>query len=128
MTVRWNLSRAERDAFLASRVLGDAHAATEGPGALAERVARREVRRRTYAAGAPVVPLPRSRRAAVTPRPSAAMSPIGAVAVLLGLVVLVGGLIACAVTGQWAGLMFVIPLGLGPMLWAGRGGRDGLPR
>lgn len=118
------LSRIERDAYLAARTAGDAHAAQEGPAALAGRVARREVRRRLYAAGVPAVPLPgrRKGRAAVAP----AMSPLGAVAVLLGLAVLVGGTIACAVTGQWAGMVLVVPFGLGPMLWAGRGGRDGL--
>lgn len=127
MSSRSGLSRAERDAYLASRLLGDLHAAQEGPSALAGRVARRELRRRLYAAGVPIVPAARVRRA----RPTAtapAMSPLGAVAVLLGLVVLVGGIIACAVTGAWAGLVLVLPAGLAPMLWAGRGGRDGLPR
>ena len=55
------------------------------------------------------------------------MSTLGALAVMFGLVVLLGGTIACAVTDQWAGMVFVAIFGLGPMLWAGRGGRDGLP-
>jgi hypothetical protein len=54
------------------------------------------------------------------------MSAVGAVAVFVGLVILVGGTITCAVSGQWAGMIFVVIFGFGPMLWAGRGGRDGL--
>lgn len=110
-----------------SRTAGDLHAASEGPGALAERVARRQVRRAAFRGGAPVYLRPRgAKKAPAGPPPQ--MSPLGAVAVFFGLVVLVAGTIACAVSGQWAGMVFVLVFGLGPMLWAGRGGRDGLPR
>jgi hypothetical protein len=122
------LAQAERDAYLASRTAGDLHAAQDGPGALAGRVARREVRRRLYQAAAPVVPLPRSGGKRTTAGPAPQMSPLGAFAVFFGLVVLVGGTIACAVSGQWAGMVFVVVLGFGPMAWAGRGGRDGITK
>lgn len=123
------LSRFERDAYLASRTAGDLHAAGEGPGALAERVARRQVRRRLYAAGAPLVPLPRGgRRNPATAARAPRMGPLGALTVLLGLVVLVAGLIGCAVSGNWAAMLLVLPIGLGLMLFAGRGGRDGIRR
>jgi hypothetical protein len=55
------------------------------------------------------------------------MSPFDALLVLVGLVVLIGGVIACAVSGNWAGLFFVIPISIGAFQFAGRGGRDGLP-
>lgn len=120
------LSRAERDLYLASRTAGDLHAAEEGPGALAGRVTRRQLRRRLYAAGVPVVPLPRGRGKPAATGPAPKMSTARAVAVLLGLVVLVAGTIGCAVSGNWAAMVLVLPLGLAPMLWAGRGGRDGI--
>lgn len=121
------LSRAERDLYLASRTAGDLHAAGEGPAALAERIARRQVRRRLYQRGAPAVPLPRGYRRPAAAGTTPQMSGVAAFAALVGLVVLVGGTIACAVTGQWADMIFVVIFGFGPMLWAGRGGRDGLP-
>jgi hypothetical protein len=121
------LAQAERDLYLASRTAGDLHAAETGPAALAERVARPHQRRRRYGAGVAVVPLPRSRRRPTAGDQAPQMSAVGALAVFVGLVILVGGTIACAVSGQWAGMIFVVIFGFGPMLWAGRGGRDGLP-
>jgi hypothetical protein len=121
------LAQAERDLYLASRTAGDLHAAEKGPAALAERVTRRQVRRRLYQARVPIVPLPRGRRRSAAARSAPQMSAVGALAVFFGLVILVGGTIACAVSGQWTGMIFVVIFGFGPMLWAGRGGRDGLP-
>lgn len=122
------MSRAERDLYVASRTAGDIEAAERGPEALAGRVARRQLRRAAFRGG---MPLYLSRRRTGAPASSGAapsMSPLGALAVMFGLLVLVGGTIACAVTGAWAGMVFVVIFGFGPMLWAGRGGRDGLPR
>lgn len=56
------------------------------------------------------------------------MSGVDVLAVLLGFAVLIGGLIACAVTGNWAALVLVLPIGFGLLIYAGRGGRDGQPR
>jgi hypothetical protein len=73
------------------------------------------------------VPLPRVHRQSAAPGPAPLMGAVSALAALFGLVVLVGGTIACAVSGQWADMIFVAIFGFAPMLWAGRGGRDGLP-
>jgi hypothetical protein len=59
-----------------------------------------------------------------TPR----MSALDSIAALLGFAVLVAGIVGCAVTGDWAGMIFVLPIAFGLMLFAGRGGRDGIPR
>lgn len=119
------MSDLERDLYLAARTVGDVDAARRGPAVLGRRVARRAARRRLYQAGAPVVPSLRRPRPA---KPAASMSVVDAVAVLLGLLVLGVGGVACAVTGNWPALLLVLPAGLGLLLWAGRGGRDGLKR
>jgi hypothetical protein len=122
------LSCIGRDAHLASRTASDLHAAQPGPETLAEHVARREVRGAAFRGGAPVY-LRRRRTGTPTTAPSAPqMSPLGALAVIGGLIVLIGGTVACAVTGDWAAMILVVIFGLGPMLWAGRGGRDGLKK
>lgn len=123
------LSRFERDAYLASRTAGDLHTAEQGPAALAGRVARRQIRRRLYAAGAPVVPLPRRRRA-TTPTGAAApaVGVLGGLAVLVALGLTIAAVVAGIAGAGWGWLFFAVLLLLGCCLVAGRGGRDGLRR